>query len=123
MRNETHVTRQALAEADHRNLLDPPSLLAQIRPGQPGGRALRKALAHHLPELATAESELERPASSDACVERAGLPDPRGPTPTIEGFKVDALCRDHHLIVELDGHATHANAPANETDRRARARS
>ena len=41
---EPTALRKALAQADHRKLLSPPSLLAQIRRGQPGGRALRQAL-------------------------------------------------------------------------------
>ncbi len=106
--------RAALAEADHHNRLDPPSLLAQIRPGQPGGQALRQALAHHLPQLATTESELE--VRFLLLVENAGLPIPET-NAYVEGLKVDAFYRDHHLVVELDGHATHANPTANEADR------
>ena len=33
---EFTALRKALAEADHQGRLDPPSLLAQVRPGQPG---------------------------------------------------------------------------------------
>ena len=113
MRNE-RVTRQALAEADHQHRLDPPALLAQIRPGQPGGRALRKALAHHLPQLATTDSELE--IRFLLLVQKARLPIPET-NAYVEGLKVDAFWPDHKLVVELDGHATHANAPANEVDR------
>ena len=36
----------------------------------------------------------------------------------VEGLKVDALWRDAKLVVELDGHETHANPVANEEDRR-----
>jgi very-short-patch-repair endonuclease len=114
MRNEMTL-RHALAQADHQKRLDPPSLLDQIRPGIPGGRALRKALDHHLPELATTDSELE--VQYLLLVELAGLPLPET-NAHVEGLKVDALFRGQRLIVELDGHATHANPPANENDRR-----
>ena len=46
-----------------------------------------------------------------------GLPIPE-PNAVVEGFKVDALWRVERLVVELDGHATHANPVANEEDRR-----
>jgi hypothetical protein len=81
----------------------------------PGGRALRNALGQHLPQLATTDSELE--VRFLLLVEKAGLPIPET-NPYVEGLKVDAFWRDHKLVVELDGHATHANPPANETDRR-----
>jgi very-short-patch-repair endonuclease len=112
---DTKTLRRALAEADHQNRLNPPSLIAQIRPGQPGGQGIRKALARHLPELASAESELERRFLE--LVQRASLPTPEVQV-WIQGFRVDALWRAHKLVIELDGHATHANAAANETDRR-----
>ncbi len=85
-----------------------------IRPGQPGGRALRQALAHHLPQLATTASELE--IRFLLLLESAGLPTPQT-NAYAAGLKVDALWEDAKLIVELDGHATHANPAANETDR------
>jgi len=50
-------------------------------------------------------------------IQGAGLPVPEVQV-WIEGFRVDALFRDQKLVVELDGHATHANPTANETDRR-----
>ncbi len=106
--------RKALAEADHRKLLDRPSLLADIRPGRPGGRALRQALEDHLPALADADSELE--IEFLLLVERAGLPIPELNV-WVDGFKVDAFWPEHNLVVELDGHATHANPAANERDR------
>jgi hypothetical protein len=113
MRN-TMTLRSTLAEADHRNLLDPPSLTAQLRSGQPGARALRQALATHLPELATTDSELE--IQFLLLVERAGLPIPET-NAYVEDLKVDAFWPAHRLVVELDGHATHANPVANENDR------
>lgn len=107
--------RKALAQANHRKVLDPPSLTATLRSGQPGGKALRRALDHHLPQLATTDSELE--VRFLLLIESAGLPIPET-NAYVEGLKVDALFRDRRLIVELDGHATHANPAANETDRR-----
>jgi hypothetical protein len=112
--NNNLTLRRAVAQADHRNLLNPPALLAQLRRGMPGARAVREALDHHLPQLATTESELE--VHFLLLLERAGLPIPETNV-YVEGLKVDALFRAHCLVVELDGHATHANPPANETDR------
>lgn len=112
---ETKPLRKALAEADHRKLLDPLTLTAQLRSGQPGGRALRNALEHHLPELADADNDFE--AEFLFLVESAGLPIPEVNV-YVEGFKVDAFWREPRLVVELDGHAAHANPVANENDRR-----
>ena len=114
MRNES-LLRRALAQADHRNLLDVPALRAQIRPGAPGARALRAALDRHLPELATTASELE--LRFLLLIEAADLPLPET-NAYVAGLKVDAVWHAERLIVELDGHATHANPVANEEDRR-----
>ncbi len=114
MRNQMTL-RHAVARADHLKRLDPPSLTAQLRRGMPGARALRKTLEHHLPELATTDSELE--VRFLLLVERAGLPIPQT-NAYVAGLKVDALWTEHRLIAELDGHATHANPGANENDRR-----
>ena len=107
--------RKALAEADHRKLLAPAAIEAELGRGRRGSTALCRALAIHLPELAGAENDFE--AEFLFLVERAGLPIPE-PNAIVEGFKVDALWRDRKLIVELDGHATHATPVANEEDRR-----
>ena len=111
---ETRPFRRALAEADHRNLLDPPAVTAKLRSGLPGGRAVRHALAHHLPQLAGTDNDFE--ADFLFLVEGAGLAMPE-PNVYVEGFKVDAFWPDHKLVVELNGHATHANPVANENDR------
>lgn len=107
--------RKALAQADHRKLLDAERVARRLRRGQPGARALRRALAIHLPELADAGNDFE--AEFLLLVERAGLPIPELNV-YVEGLKVDAYWRHERLVVELDGHATHANPVANEEDRR-----
>jgi very-short-patch-repair endonuclease len=112
---DQRTLRLAMAQADHRNLLDADAVHAELGPGRRGARALRRALARHLPELAATDSELE--VAFLLLVERAGLPIPRVNV-RIEGLKVDALWPEQRLIVELDGHATHANPVANEEDRR-----
>jgi very-short-patch-repair endonuclease len=107
--------RRALAEADHLNLLDPAQVHAQLGRGRPGASALRKALSLHCPELAQTRSVLEEQFLT--LVERAGLRIPEV-NPRLEGFVVDALWRTERVVVELDGHASHAKPAAVERDRR-----
>jgi hypothetical protein len=112
---DERTLRLALAQADHRKVLDPDAVRAELGHGRRGAKALRSALARHLPELARADSELE--IEFLLLVERACLPIPEA-NAWIEGLKVDALWREQRLVAELDGHATHANPVANEEDRR-----
>jgi predicted transcriptional regulator of viral defense system len=112
---ESKTLRRALAEADHRNLLDAAAARRECGRGRRGSRALRHALFIHLPQLARTDSDLE--VEFLLLVESAGLPMPE-PNAYVEGVKVDALWRKPRLVVELDGHATHANPVANEEDRR-----
>ena len=109
------LLRRALAEAHHRKLLDLAAVRRECGHGKRGSNALRRALAIHLPELADAENDFE--AEFLFLVEAAGLPIPEV-NAYVEGLKVDALWRDAKLVVELDGHETHANPVANEEDRR-----
>ena len=112
---DTATLRRALAEAEHRKLINPAAALVELPSGQPGVRGVRRACLRSLPELAAAETELER--RFVLLVEAAGLPLPELQV-WIEGLRVDALWRPQRLIVEVDGHATHANPRANEKDRR-----
>ena len=109
------LLRRALAEAHHRKLLDLAAVRRECGHGRRGSNALRRAVAIHLPELARAENDFE--VEFLLLVESAGLPIPE-PNACVEGLKVDALWRDAKLVVELDGHGTHANPVANEEDRR-----
>jgi hypothetical protein len=106
--------RRAVAEADHRGLLDPEPVAAAARQGRRGSRALRRALSSHLPELADAASPLEE--RFVLLCERHGIPMPKV-NERVAGFKVDALWRARRVIVELDGHQSHAYPAAAERDR------
>ena len=109
------LLRRALAEAHHRKVLDLAAVRRECGRGRRGSNALRRAVAIHLPELARAENDFE--VEFLLLVESAGLPIPE-PNAYVEGLKVDALWREAKLVVELDGHETHANPVANEEDRR-----
>ena len=106
--------RRALAEADHLRLLDPNELTAVLRSGQPGGRALGRALARHLPTLAETRSVLEQRFL--VLCEGADLPLPEV-NASVVGLEVDALWREQRLVVEVDGHQAHAYPAAAERDR------
>jgi len=98
--------RKALAEADYRNLLEPPALLSMLRRGQPGSASLRAALDTHLPQLAETLSPLED--GFLLLCERHGFPMPE-PNQWIGSYKVDALWRAERIIVELDGRDAHSS--------------
>lgn len=105
--------RNALAEADYRGLLDPPSLRAAVR-GRPGSAAINRALNDHLPQLAHTRSELEV-RFLELC-ERAGLPLPEVNV-RVAGFLVDAHWPGQQLVVELDGGEAHGRPAAVVSDR------
>jgi hypothetical protein len=106
--------RRALAEVDHRGKLDQARIYAQLGRGRPGSTALREAMARHLPELAATFSKLEEQFL--ALIDEAELPLPEV-NAKVEGMTVDCLWRSERLVVELDGHETHARPAAIETDR------
>lgn len=106
--------RRAVAEADHRELLDPPAIPAVLGRGRPGSAALRRALERHLPELAEAASALEERFLILVAASGLRLPEVNV---RVERFKVDALWRAEGVIAELDGHQSHARVAATERDR------
>jgi predicted transcriptional regulator of viral defense system len=106
--------RRALAEADYRGLLDPAEVRTVLRRGRAGSRALRKALANHLPQLAETLSALEE-RFLELC-ESAGLPQPEV-NGKVGRMRVDALWREQQVAVELDGAAAHAGWAAIKRDR------
>jgi very-short-patch-repair endonuclease len=107
--------RQALAQADHLNLLEARAVEAQLGRGRPGARELRRALSLHFPEVARTRSVLEE--RFVMLIERHGIPMPEVNV-RLEGFVVDALWRRERVVVELDGHETHSYPAAAERDRR-----
>jgi Transcriptional regulator, AbiEi antitoxin/Protein of unknown function (DUF559) len=107
--------RRALAQADRRGALDRAALDRWLGGRPHGATALRRALDHHMPSLADAESPLE-----DRFVllcERHGLQLPELNV-EIAGYIVDALWPAVRLAVELDGREVHGTPAAVVRDRR-----
>jgi very-short-patch-repair endonuclease len=81
--------------------------------GHRGRGQLRRALAHH--HDADVRSDLEA-RFLELCRE-AGLPLP-ATNVLVAGFLVDAVWKEHRLVVELDGYEFHRTRAAFERDRR-----
>ena len=113
-----HLAR-AVKQAEHRNVLDLRAVehaLARTRGRRgPGHRAMSEAIAEYVAlGLSATESALE-----DAflrLVRSNGLLRP-ATNALIEGFRVDAVWRTHHIAVELDGWQYHHTRDAFERDR------
>jgi very-short-patch-repair endonuclease len=110
---------KAIKEAERQHTFDLRKVEAAMartrgRTGR-GHRALREALKEYAAlALSATDSILE-----DAflrLVQRAGLPKPAANV-LVEGFRIDAVWRDHGVIVELDGWAWHHARHAFERDR------
>lgn len=107
--------RLVLARAEYRHLLDLSSVAASLGEGRSGSRAVRRALAAHLPQLAACDSQLE--IEFVLLCERFGLPLPE-PNPRIARWRPDMLWRERRLIVELDGRDAHSTAAQLAADAR-----
>jgi very-short-patch-repair endonuclease len=106
--------RRAVAEADYRGLLNADALAAVLGRGRRGSRALSRALAVHLPELAQTLSVLEE-RFLELC-EMSELPIPRV-NAKVGRLRVDALWHDQAVVVELDGASAHGGWAAIKRDR------
>ena len=106
--------KRAVAEADYRGLLEPSEVRVRLGKGRPGSRALREALAGHLPQLARTLSVLEE-RFFELC-ESAGLPRPEINS-RVGRMRVDAVWRNRWVAVELDGGQAHAGVAAMKRDR------
>ena len=106
--------RRALAEAEYRKVLEPAEIHAITGSGRRGSRALRLALAKHLPELAETVSVLEE-RFLELC-ELAALPLPQV-NRRAGLMRVDAIWRNELLAVEVDGGDSHAGLGQMKRDR------
>jgi very-short-patch-repair endonuclease len=106
--------RRALAKAEYRKLLQPAEIIAVTGSGRRGSRALKLALANHLPELAETLSLLEE-RFLELC-ESAALPMPEMNRQT-GLMRVDAVWRNEGLAVEVDGGDAHAGLGQMKRDR------
>jgi hypothetical protein len=107
--------RRALAQADYDGGLRMQELVAELQSGRPGSRRLREALQSHQPRLADARSGLEV-VLVELC-EAGNLPIPEI-NARVYGWDVDALWRQHRLVVEVDGLGNHRTPAQIRRDRR-----
>ena len=110
-----HLERAA-TEAEIRRLGSPTSLadLVARYPGRPGTPAIKRLLERRDIGRNITKQELE--LRFLAFLDTHGLPRPYV-NARVHGKEVDGLWPDQHLIVELDGFATHGTRTAFETDR------
>jgi very-short-patch-repair endonuclease len=106
---------KALPDAEYRGLLEPRAIEAALGRGRAGSRMQRRALEHHLRQLAVTRSELEERFL--LLCRRSAIPIPEVNV-MVGTLLVDALWREQRVVVELDGHAAHASPAAIERDRR-----
>jgi hypothetical protein len=106
--------RYAVAQAEYHELLDLDDVGAILGRGKPGSGKLRRALEHHLPQLARTRSEFER-AFLPLC-ERGAIPLPEVNV-VVNGILVDAVWRAARVVVELDGLQGHRSRAQIERDR------
>ena len=107
---------RAATEAEIRRLGSPTSLADLIAryPGRPGIPAIKRLLERRDIGRNITKRELE--LRFLAFLDTHGLPRPHV-NARIHGREVDGLWPDQHLIVELDGFATHGTRTAFEADR------
>jgi hypothetical protein len=110
---------QALDDALSRNLVRPAQIrdvLARLRAGRAGARKLATLLDSRTrgrPALTRSRAErILRDLTRTAQLPPADL------NATLHGFRVDALWREHRLVVEVDGYEFHARRANFESDRR-----
>jgi hypothetical protein len=103
-----------LAQVDHLGLCAIDEIRAGVA-GRRGSRRVLKELDRHLPQLAKTMSPLEDRFL--VFCQQWGFPIPE-PNALIAGYHVDAVFRDAHLAVELDGRGTHGTPAAVVRDRR-----
>jgi very-short-patch-repair endonuclease len=107
---DTPALMRAIEAAEHRHLLDVPSVLA-VSAGRPGAERLRRLLAHETPHT---RSDFE--AALVALCDAYAIPRPLT-NAAVHGYEVDAYWPDRKLAVELDSWEHHGTRHAFERDR------
>jgi hypothetical protein len=108
--------RIALARLDFRHELDIGALEAVCRPGCPGTRLLKWAIANHDPRFAQTRSPLENDWLV-AC-EQLDIPKPDTVNGHVHGIRCDNIYTNARLIVELDGYGNHRSRAQLRRDHR-----
>src|SRR5215210_2335892 len=113
---QRHELRSALRQAEQLALRDRLWLgdLVERYPRKRGTPAIKALIEEAQLGLGVVRSELEERFQS--LLISAAVPRPET-NARVEGMEVDCAWREQELIVELDGHASHAGAQAFETDR------
>lgn len=106
--------RYLLSQVEYRRLATLDEVEATLGPGRPGSRALRRAIEHHLPQLARTLSPTE--IAFLLLCERYGIPIPEVNI-KLFGFTVDAAWMIQRVVVELDGAGGHDLPAQRERDR------
>lgn len=91
---------RAVRQAEFHHRLHPDDMLAILRRGHPGSRALRRAIARHVPGYGELKSRLER--KFRALLVAHGVELPRR-NAKVGIYTVDCLWPDLRVVVELDG--------------------
>jgi hypothetical protein len=102
----THNTlRLVIARAEYHDLATLSAIEEAVRPGRRGGRAVRAALAAHLPQLARCENGLERGFLLLCESGSVEIPEPN----VRKGrYRPDMTWEAQKFIVELDGGRAHS---------------
>jgi len=107
--------RRAIAMIDKGGLMSLEEIAVLGRSRRRGSRAVRDALAKHMPQLAETKSPLEDEFLFFCELHRLELPHPND---VIAGYEVDAVWPHLMLAVELDGREEHGTPDAVVVDRR-----
>lgn len=91
---------RAVRQAEFHHRLHPDDMLAILRRGHPGSRALRRAIARHVPGYGELKSRLERKFRALLIAHGVELPRRNA---RVGIYTVDCLWPDLRVIVELDG--------------------
>jgi very-short-patch-repair endonuclease len=105
--------RRALAEAEYQRLVTLDDVEQALGRGRPGAARLRAALERHRPQLAHTRSRLEEVFVQ--LIEQHLHTHPKFNV-WVAGHRVDAVWRDHNIVVELDSRLAHSTTRAIEND-------